>query len=234
MLHFRRGCRARLWAGWRGRKGLCWMPAPGQQRWAGLVVRHRRRHRAPLFCRGLQKKLLTPLREIFEACLAPGQQHILQDLTGGDHTRVDGGAVGSVEQRAPDRVAASHACIRQTTIVHHLGGPTGLSLARCHAWLARCSATVCTSSQLLCKAAYAAVCVAPLPPGPPLQVRVDALALEQPAALPGPASPPPGPLQGRGRGRAGGGGRGGHGGRGEPPGGGGGGVVLGPTKGEPF
>ncbi|KAL4423537.1 hypothetical protein ABPG77_006560 [Micractinium sp. CCAP 211/92] len=35
-----------------------------------------------------QKKLLPPLKEIFQACLAPGQQHILQDLVGGDHTRV--------------------------------------------------------------------------------------------------------------------------------------------------
>lgn len=37
---------------------------------------------------GVQKKLLLPLREIFQACLSPGQQHILQDITSGDHTRV--------------------------------------------------------------------------------------------------------------------------------------------------
>ncbi|KAL4424029.1 hypothetical protein ABPG75_001330 [Micractinium tetrahymenae] len=79
-----------------------------------------------------QKKMLTPLREIFEACLGLAQQHILQDLTGGDHTRV----------------------------------------------------------------------------------RVDFLAPEQPAALPGPVSPPPGPLRGRSGGRGGRGGRGGNGGRG--------------------
>lgn len=42
------------------------------------------------FFPGLQKKLLPPLKEIFQACLAPGQQHILQDLVGGDHTRVGG------------------------------------------------------------------------------------------------------------------------------------------------